>query len=80
VCVCVCVRVSIAVMKYHDHNASWEGKNLFVLYFHIVVSHQKKSGQKLMQDRNLEAGTDADATEGCCILACPSWLAQLAFL
>ena len=28
------------------------------------------------QDRNLEAGADAEAMEGCCILACSPWLAQ----
>jgi hypothetical protein len=27
-----------------------------------------------------EAGTDAEAMEGCFLLACFSWLAQLAFL
>jgi hypothetical protein len=29
-------------------------------------------------DRNLEAGADAEAMEGCCLLACFPWLAQLA--
>jgi hypothetical protein len=32
------------------------------------------------QDWNLEAGADAEAIEGCCILACSPWLAQPALL
>lgn len=34
------------------------------------VNHQRKSGQKLKQDRNLEAGADAKAVEWCYLLAC----------
>ena len=37
-------------------------------------------GQELKQGRNLEAGADAEAMEGCCLLACFPWLAQLAFI
>jgi hypothetical protein len=36
----------------------------------VTVHHGKKSGQELKQDRNLEAGADAEAMEGCCLLAC----------
>ena len=50
------------------------------VYFHIAVHHQKKSGQELKQGRNLEAGADAEAMEGCCLLACSPLLAQPAFL
>jgi len=32
------------------------------------------------QGKNLEAGTDAETREECCLLACSSWLAQPAFL
>ena len=28
----------------------------------------------------LEAGSEAEAMEGCCLLACSSWLSQPAFL
>jgi hypothetical protein len=28
------------------------------------------------QDRNVEAGADAEAVEGCCLLARSSWLVQ----
>jgi hypothetical protein len=30
--------------------------------------------------RNQEAGANAEIMEGCCLLACSSWLAQPAFL
>jgi hypothetical protein len=37
----------------------------FSLHFHIAVHHQRKSGLKLTQSRNLEAaGADAEAMEG----------------
>jgi hypothetical protein len=47
--------------------------------FHIVVHHQRKSGQEHTQDRNLEAGVDAEAMEECCLLSCFPGLAQPAF-
>jgi hypothetical protein len=43
----VLVRVSVAAMEHHDHKASWGGKGLFVLYFHILFCHWRKSGQEL---------------------------------
>jgi hypothetical protein len=48
--------------------------------FHIAVHHQRKSGLEVIQGRNLEIGIDAEAMEGCYLLACCPWLAQLAFL
>jgi len=63
-------------MKHHNQKASWEARGLFSLLFHIAVYHQKTSGQKLKQVKNLEVGADAEAMEGCCFLACSSWLAQ----
>jgi hypothetical protein len=62
-------RVSVAATKHHDQKASWEGKGLLGSHFHIVVHHGRKSGQELKQGRNLEAGADAEAMEGCCLLA-----------
>jgi hypothetical protein len=56
-----------------------EGRGFFGLPFHIIVHHQRKSGQQPKQARNLEE-VDAEAMEGCCLLACSLWLAQLAFL
>ena len=38
----VLVRVSTAVMKHHAQKASWGGKGLFGLHFHITVHHQKR--------------------------------------
>jgi hypothetical protein len=52
---------------------------LLSLYFQIITHHWKKSGQELKQGWNLEAGADAEAMEGCCLLVCFSWLAHPAF-
>jgi hypothetical protein len=57
----------------------WGGKGLFGLHFHIAVHHQKKSEQELTQGRHLETGDNAEAMEGCCLLDCFPWLAQLDF-
>jgi hypothetical protein len=35
----VLVSVSIAVMKHHNPKASWGGKDLFGLYFQIIIHH-----------------------------------------
>ena len=43
---------------------------MFGLYFCTIVHHCRKSGQELKQGRNLEAGADPEAMEGCCLLAC----------
>ena len=65
----VLVRVSVAIMKYHDQKASWGRKGLLGLHFHLIVHHQRKSGQELTQDRNLEAEADIKSMEECCLLA-----------
>jgi hypothetical protein len=66
--------------KRLGQEASWGGKGLFRIHFHIAVHHQAKSGQELKQGRNLEAGVDAEANEECCLLAFFPCLAQLAYL
>jgi hypothetical protein len=38
-----------------------------------------KPEKELQQDRNLKAGTDVEAVEGCCLLTYSSWVSQLAF-
>ena len=48
--------------------ATWEGKGVFPLQFCVTVHHQKWVGQELKQGGNLEAGADAAAMEGCCLL------------
>jgi hypothetical protein len=52
-----------------------EERVFFCSHLHIAVvfgdfNHQKKSGQEFTQGRNTEAGADAEALEGCCLLAC----------
>jgi hypothetical protein len=49
--------------------ASWGGKGLFGLHFHIIL-HYQRTRQELTQGRNLEAGAGAEAMEECCLLAC----------
>jgi hypothetical protein len=51
--------------KHHDQEASWGGKGLFSLHFHIAVEHQRKSGQELKWGKNLEAGADAEDMDRC---------------
>jgi hypothetical protein len=50
------------VIKHHDQS------NLASKGFHIIVHHQRISGQELKQSRNLEAGADAEAMEGWVLL------------
>jgi hypothetical protein len=40
--------------KHHDQEASWGGKGLFSLHFHIAVHHQTKSGLEIKQVRKQE--------------------------
>jgi hypothetical protein len=42
------------MMKHPDQNASWKGKNLSGLYFHIDVHHQRKSGREFNWVRSLK--------------------------
>jgi len=50
------------------------GKDLFGLYFHIIVHHWKKSKQEIKQDRKLEAETDADTMKEGYLLTYLSWI------
>jgi hypothetical protein len=56
--------------------ATWGGKSLFSLHFHITVHHQRKSGQELKQGRNLEAGADEEVMEGAAYWLTPHGLLQ----
>jgi hypothetical protein len=40
--------------QHHDQEASWGGKGLLSLHFHIAVHHQRKSGLELKQVRKKE--------------------------
>ena len=41
----------------------------------LLVHQQRRSGKKLMFGRNMEAGADIEAMEGC-LWDCSLWLAQ----
>ena len=60
--------------------ATWGGKGLFHSLFHTIIEHWKQLDQELKLGRNLEAGADAEAMEGCCLFNCLSGLLQPAFL
>jgi hypothetical protein len=51
---CAYVSVFLFLHKHHDQEASWGGKGLFSLHFHITVHHQRKSGLELKQVRKQE--------------------------
>jgi hypothetical protein len=55
----------------------WWGDGLFSLHFHIV--HHPKEFRTGTQ-ANQGTGADAEAMEGCYLLACFLWLAHLGFL
>jgi hypothetical protein len=64
--------------KHYDHEANWGGKGFIQLTFPHCCSSLKevRTGTQAGQ----EAGADAEAMEGCSLLACFSWLAQPALL
>jgi hypothetical protein len=66
----VLIRVSIAALKHYKQKAIWGRKEYFGWQFHIIVCYWGKSGQKLKQGRNLEAGAAAEDMERYCLLAC----------
>jgi hypothetical protein len=47
----VLVMVSIPAQNIMTEDASWGGKGLFSLQFHVAVHHQKKSGLEIKQVR-----------------------------
>ena len=59
----VLVRVTIAVMKHHDQD-KLKRKGLIFLTAPYSSSLSKAVKQELTQGKNLEAGADAEATEG----------------
>ena len=62
------VRVSVAMVKHHDN---LKGRAYLACAF---------TSQSIMEGKNLEVGTEAEAMEECCIRTCSPWLAHLAFL
>lgn len=67
-------------MEHHDVKQLGEG--VYLAYsFTVLFIIDKKSGQELiLSTKNLEAGSDTEAVDGCCLLACSLCLAQSAFL
>ena len=61
-------------MKSHDCKQIREEK----VYFEFTST--SKSTTKGSLDRSLGAGTDVEAVEECCLLACSPWLAESASL
>jgi hypothetical protein len=75
----VMVRVSITVIKHHIQSELGRKGFSWLILLHGSPT-LKEARQELKQGRNLEAGADAEAMGGCCLLACSSRLAQPAFL
>jgi hypothetical protein len=66
----VLVRVTIALMKHCDPKQLREGR---IYLAHISISLLIIRGSQrweLKQGKNLETGANAEAMEGCCLLAC----------
>jgi hypothetical protein len=66
-------RITITAMKHHDQS------NLGRKGFISLTVPSSKAVRTVTQGRNQEAGADAEAMEGCCLLAFSAWLAQPAF-
>ena len=57
----------INVMEHHHHQKPDVEERVYLAYFYVIVNHQKNSGQKLKQGRNLLAGADAKTSIGACL-------------
>ena len=68
------VGVSIAVTKDHIKKQVREDRDYWLLLpgHSSSLEEVRKGTQK---GKNLEAGADAEAMEGCCLLACFPWFA-----
>ena len=64
------LRVSVIAVKHHDHEKLGEK---WVVSF-IVYSPLSKKVRAGTQDKNLEAGTEAEATKETCLLSCSACL------
>jgi hypothetical protein len=61
------------VHKHHDQEASWGGKGLFSLHFHIAVNHQRKSGLKQVRKQELMQKPWRDVTYWLASPACSAF-------
>lgn len=76
---CILVRVSFPMIKHHDQKQLGEESVFIIIHFQVTVPHWRNLGQELKQGRNQEAGTDAEAMEGCFFMTLSPGLAQPAF-
>lgn len=74
-----CLRVSISAQSNMTKKQVGEERVIQLTLPHCCWS-PKEVRLELKQGRNWEAGADAEGMEGCYLLDCFSWLAQLAFL
>jgi hypothetical protein len=77
-CVCVCVCVCERERERERERESLV--YICVVYAHMCMGMLVPEAVKEPEDRNLEAGADAETKEGYCLLACSPWHAQPAFL
>lgn len=63
--VAVLIRVSNAATEHHDLKPSRERRVYLAYTFTLLFITKAKSGQEHKQDRNLEAGADAETVKGC---------------
>jgi hypothetical protein len=62
-------------MKYHDQKQVGE-ERVYLAYTSIALFIIEGSQDRIKQGRNLETGANAEAMEGCCLLAykaCLAW-------
>ena len=65
----------------HGDQSNLGRKGLTWLKIHIISTSlfiNEGSQDRNLNSRNVVAGTEAEAMKGCCLLACLSWLTQLA--
>ena len=80
-CLAVLVRITIVMIKLNDQKANLGEKEFIWLTLPGCCSLLKEVGAgTLQQGENLEAGAEAEAMQGRCLLPCFPWLAQPAFL
>jgi hypothetical protein len=67
-------------MKHHSQKQLGEDRVYLAYTFTSLLIIKGSQDRNSDLGRNLKAGTDAEAMEGCCLLACFSWFAQPALL
>ena len=69
---CLLQFVSCCYVKDHEQKQLGVGKGLFGLSFHVTSIIEEGSEVKNLS-RNLEAGTELEAMQESCLLACLPW-------